>query len=52
MRCSLTDAFGEPLAPLWPRGIPVVAGEEAVSRERVAFGADVLDGRAHQHSGV
>lgn len=44
---GLTDTLGQPLAPLWTGRISVVASEQAVSRQYVAFAADKLHRRAH-----
>lgn len=44
---GLTNTLGQPLAPFRGGRISVVAGEQAVSRQYVAFVADELHRRAH-----
>lgn len=46
-RGRLTDTLGEPLAPLRSGRVSVVAGQQAVSRQHVAFVADKLHRGAH-----
>lgn len=46
-RVRLTDTLGQPLAPLGCGWVSIVAGQEAVARQLVAFIADELHGGSH-----